>query len=364
MNAQPHRKHLVLLGAGRAHLLVLKGLAKRRRSDLAVTLVAPAPYYVAPELLSGFVAGDHTLDEVRIPLDELVGASDVTFVPAHVYALDPNARRVQLSSGDALPYDVLSVNVEPCVERDQVDEHVPGARENALFTHPAEFFVRMWPQLLALAQERTMQVAVMAGDVSGVELAMAAAHAIAAPHGSRVTLVTGRESALQGLPLSLQRRLMQRLEQLQITVIHDDCTAIEPGLVRLAGGAGLSCDAPIITSATPAPQWLAQAGLQSDANGQPLLNERLQSDSHRQIFVVPHHSPVEAGSALEANLQAAINGGSLKKVPLRTRRLPVVRCGSGHAIASWGRLAMGGHEVWRWTTRRDKSQLAALFDFS
>lgn len=364
MTANPHRKHLVLLGAGRAHILVLKGLARRRRNDLAVTLVAPAPYYIAPELLPGYVAGDHALEEFRIPLDALVEASGVTFVPAHVYSLDPNARRVQLSSGDALHYDVLSVNVEPAVEREQLEQRIPGVREHALFTHPAEMFVHLWPQLLALAQQRPLQVAVIASDLRGIELAMSVAHAVAAPHGSRVTLITGSNPPLQHLPATVQRKLMLRLEQLEITVIHDDCTGMQDQVLQLASGATLVCDAPIMTATVQTPLWLAQSGLELDEVGRPVLNERLQSDSHRQVFIAPHHPPMEAGLALESNLQAALTGGSFKKVALHLRRLPTISCGSQHAIASWGPLALGGHEVWRWKTRRDKNNLAQLFNLS
>lgn len=364
MTANPHRKHLVLLGAGRAHILVLKGLARRRRSDLAVTLVAPAPYYIAPDLLPGYVAGDHALEALRIPLDALVEASGADFVPAHVYSLDPNARRVQLSSGDALHYDVLSINVEPTVEREQLEQHIPGVRENALFTHPAEMFVRLWPQLLALAQQRPLQVAVMAGDLRGMELAMSAAHAVAAPYGSRVTLVTGSDPALMRLPLALQRKLAHRLAQLEITVIHDDCVGVQNQAVQLAGGGTLVCDAPIMTATADTPLWLEQSGLELDEAGRPVLNERLQSDSHRQVFIAPYHVPLEAGVALESNLQAALTGSAFKKVALHTRRLPTISCGSQHAIANWGPLALGGHEVWRWKTRRDRRNLAALFDLS
>ena len=104
----PPRKHLVLLGAGRAHLQVLRGLARQAGGDMSATLVAPHPYYIDAAMVPGYVTGHYTLDDIRVPLDALVEASGAHFVPAHVLALDPAARRVQLSTGDALPYDVLS----------------------------------------------------------------------------------------------------------------------------------------------------------------------------------------------------------------------------------------------------------------
>lgn len=361
MIANSTRKHLVLLGAGRSHLQVLKGLARQASSDIGVTLVAPTPYYIEASMVPGYVAGHYALDQIRLPLDALVEASGATFVPAHVLALDPAGRRVQLSSGDALPYDVLSVDVEPVIERERVEQAMPGARRNALFTHPLETFVQLWPQVLELAQQRALQVAVLADDLAGIELAMAAAGALAAPHGSRVTLVCGSAPALAGQPPTLQRRLFGRLESLGITLLQDQCVAIEPQGIRLASGASLMCDAPVVASGAGTPGWLLESGLLVTESGQPQLNERLQSDSHRQVFIVPPGAPVEVGPALHANLRTALGGGALRKVPLAVPRLHVVGCDHGHAVAVWGPVGLEGREVWHWKDRRDRRQLAALF---
>ena len=361
MTVNPSRKHLVLLGAGRAHMQVLKALARQGSGGMAVTLVTPHPYYIEPAMLAGHIAGDYALDELRVPLDRLVEASGAGFVPAHVLALDPAGRRVQLSSGDALPYDVLSIDTEPAVDREQVEAEMPGARRNALFTHPLESFVQLWPQLQALARERALQVAVVGEGVPAAELAMAVAHALAAPHGSRVTLVAGEAPLLAEQAPPLQRRVLARLKGLNITVLQDRCVGMDGRALQLASGATLMCDAPLLATGAGTPAWLAQAGLQSDEAGQPLVNARLQSESHRQIFIVPQGAPAEVGPVLEANLRTAVDGGTLKKVPMDASRLRVVGCGDGHAIAVWGPLGLEGREVWHWKSRRDRRQLAALF---
>lgn len=352
---------MVLIGAGRAHLQVLKGLARQGRSDVNVTLVAPHPYYIEAGMLPGYVAGDYELSDIRIPLDALVEASGVGFAPAHVHSLDPNGRRVQLSTGDALPYDVLSIDVEPTIDRDRIETLIPGARRNALFTRPLEAFVQLWPQLLALAQERALQVAVIGDSLASVELAMAAAHALALPHGSRVTLVAGTDTPLADQPQALQRRLLARLKRLNITVLQDHCTGIDGRAIQLASGASLVCDAPLLAPAGELPGWLLQAGLQLDDSGHPVLNARLQSESHRQVFIVPEAAPVEVGPVLDANLRTAISGGTFRKVPMEAARLRVVGCGDRHAIAVWGPLSLEGREVWHWKNRRDRRQFATLF---
>lgn len=361
MIANSPRKHLVLLGTGRAHLQVLKGLARQAGADTSVTLVAPTPYYVDAAMLPGHVAGHYALDEIRVALDGLVEASGAHFVPAHVLALDPAGRRVQLSTGDALPYDVLSIDVEPATEREVIDAAIPGARRNALFTRPLETFVQLWPQLLELARERALQVAVIVQDMAGVELAMAMASALAAPHGSRVTLIAGGVLPGTDQAPALQRRLQARLHELGITVLHDQCVAIHPQDLQLASGTHLQCDAPVLASGPLAPGWLLESGLQTTDDGYPQLNERLQSDSHRQVFIVPPEAPAEVGPVLEANLRTALAGGSFRKAPLQPPRLHVLGGGHGHAIAAWGPLSLAGREVWHWKDRRDRRHLAALF---
>ncbi|MFV0680191.1 NAD(P)/FAD-dependent oxidoreductase [Ottowia sp.] len=361
MTVNPSRKHLVLLGAGRAHMQVLNSLAKQGTGGMDVTLVAPHPYYIESSMLPAYMSGDYMLEDIRIALDQLVEASGVGFAPAHVLALDPANRRVQLSSGDALPYDVLSIDVEPIIDRDQLEAQVPGARQNALFTHPQEAFVQLWPQLQALARERALQVAVMGHGLPAAELALAAAHTLAAPHGSRVTLLAGQAQLLDDQPPALQRRLLARLKNLGVTVLQDHCTQMDGRALQLASGASLVCDAPLMVADASLPTWLLQSGLDLNEAGIPVLNERLQSDSHRQVFMAPANASSEAGVALEANLRTAIHGGAFRKVPVESPRLKVVPCGNGHAIAVWGPLSLEGREVWSWKDRRDRRLLQALF---
>ena len=360
MSVNPSRKHLVLLGAGRANVQVLKGLARHGSTDLSVALVAPHPYYIESALLPAYVAGDCALDELRIPLDALVEASGTAFVPAYVQALDPSARRVHLSTGDALPYDVMSIDVEPAIDRDAVEAQMPGARRNALFARPLENFVQLWPQLRALAQQRALQAAVITDGLPGVELAMAAAHALGAPHGSRVTLIAGDAPLLANQPVGIRRRVLARLRALNITVLQDRCLAMDGQALHLGVGATLVCDAPLVALGAGLPRWIQDAGLQFDEDDRPVVNERLQSESHRQIFIVPDSAPIELGPVLEANLRTALTGGTFKKAPLDDSRLRVVNCGHRHAIAAWGPLALEGREVSHWKDRRDRKQLAQL----
>jgi len=355
------RKHLVLLGAGRAHMQVLQGLARQGENGVHVTLVAPLPYYIEAAMLPGYLAGAYALEDIRVPLEHLLQASGASFAEAQVRSLDPVARRVQLSSGDALPYDVLSIDVEPTMDRDEIEAWIPGAHHNALFARPLESFVHLWPRLRALARERALHVAVIGYGLPGAELAMATAQALALPHGCHVTLLTGDAPPLLDVqPPALQRRLLARLKALNITALQDHCVSLGGGTLQLTCGARLECDAAIVSAGDSAPDWLLQSGLRIGNDGLPVVNGHLQSASHRQVFVAPPEASDEIGAALLANLRIALGGGAFRKVPATLSCLKVVAGGGGHAIAVWGRLSLEGREVWHWKDRRDRRHLAAL----
>ena len=65
-------KHPVLLGLGRAHIQVLRGLADIRPADLHLTVIAPRPQALMSPMVPGFVAGHYTLAQCQMPLDGLL----------------------------------------------------------------------------------------------------------------------------------------------------------------------------------------------------------------------------------------------------------------------------------------------------
>jgi len=362
-SSTPNRKHLVLLGAGRAHVQVLKSLTRLGAGDVNVTLVAPYPQYVESAMLAGYVAGQYAPEDLCVPLNSLVETSGVDSLLTQVLALDPAARQVQLAGGGVLSYDVLSIDEEPVADRAAFEAAVPGANRNALFMHPNAAFVQLWPRLCELAQQRALHVAVIGATLAAAELAMAAAPVLAAPYGSRVTWIAGNaqgQPLLVGEPPKLGQRILARLKRLNVTVLQDYCVGLDGNSAQLASGASLQCDAPIITSDTGYPAWLLQSGLQLTESGVPQVNERLQSDSHRQVFIVPPDAGAEYGPVLDANLRAALNGTPFSAAP-RVARPRAVVSGAGQAIAVWGPFGLEGRTVWHRLNRRNRKQLAALF---
>ncbi|MDB5742929.1 MAG: hypothetical protein JWR68_1244 [Polaromonas sp.] len=367
---------LVLLGLGHAHVQVLHGLAQSRPAGVDITVIAPQPYRLYSGMVPGFVAGHYTLDACVMNLQGLLARSGARYVASSAVAMDADAGAVTLANGDTLAYDWLSLNTGPVMDREKLEARIPGARAHGLFVRPIEAFGPLWSRLAERAGRQPLQLAVVGGGVAGLELAMAAAHALAAPvsrPGGRVTLVTGGTAPPAHQGAGVQRRVAAALRRLRVDVVPDTCVGMGAGQILLASGRQLACDAPLLAVGTQAPPWLAGSGLALDAAGFVAVNRCLQSTSHPGVFAAGDVASrvdaparqarsgvyaVRAGPPLLANLRAALQARALKPYQPQQRTLSLISCGHRHAIASWGGLSWEGAWVWRWKDRIDRRFVA------
>jgi len=362
-------RNLVLLGAGHAHLHVLHGLAQRRSADLNITVIAPHSRPLYSGMVPGFMTGHYALDDCLIPLEPLANACGARHVNASAIGLDLERNRVLLNDGHSVAWDWLSINTGTVLDRDVIERQMPGARANALFVRPIEAFGKLWPEVRALAATRPIHVAVVGAGATGLELAMAAAHAL--PQGSRVTVVTGGPPVAAHYTAGLRQRVQRALRRLDITVLPDLCTGFGPGEVRLASGARLACDAPLLAVGAQAPGWLQDSGLALDEAGFIAVNSFQQSIHHSQVFAAgdvasrvdaPHPRSgvyaVRAGPPLLENLRASMAGEPLKAYHPATRSLNLLACGDRHAVGAWGNFSFEGRWVRRWKDRIDRAFIA------
>ncbi len=358
-------KHLVLLGAGHAHLFVLQALAKHHPADLNVTLVTPYTRQLYSGMVPGFVAGHYSLDDCVVPLAPLAAGSRVKLVQGSAVQMNAQHKAILLADGNELHYDVLSIDTGAVLDPARVDALIPGARENGLFVRPIEGFGVLWPQVEALAQTRALSIGVIGGGAAGVELAMAVAHRL--PHCG-VSLVTGGPEPAATYTSAVRARVRKALKKRNIAVLQEPCKQIRPGEIELASGARLACDAPILALGSQAAPWLADSGLALDAAGYIQTNAMLQSVSHPDVFAAGDAASrqdlahprsgvyaVRAGPALARNLMAAIEGQALQAHIPPQRTLNLLSCGGREAIASWGGLHAQGRWVWWWKDHIDRA---------
>jgi pyridine nucleotide-disulfide oxidoreductase family protein len=354
-------KHLVLLGGGHAHVHVLRAFAEQPLPSARVTFVSPHEALVYSGMVPGMVAGHYQPEDCSIPLLPLAQRARADFVQAAATGVDAAAKTVTLTTGESIDYDVLSIDVGGTVDRDAI----PGAREHALFVRPMELFARLWTDLLALAQEKTLSVVMIGGGAGGVELAMALQHRLG--DRARVSLLTGGGPVLPDYPASVQARGARALKRCGVTLFEDVCSRIAAGHVVLGRGVRLSCDAPVVAIGNSAPIWLRNSGLALDGQGFVATGPTLQCTLHPDVFAAgdaatridaPHAKSgvyaVRSGPPLALNLRRAVSGGVLEPHVPQPRSLNLLSCGRRYAIASWGSWSAEGRWVWWWKNRIDR----------
>ncbi|MES2879644.1 MAG: FAD-dependent oxidoreductase [Pseudomonadota bacterium] len=349
----PHPKHLVLLGAGPAHLQVLSNFARQAVPGVQVTLVDPSSRQLHSTMLPGFVAGHHDLSDCTIALEPLLKNTDIHWRARQATGLDVNARTLTLDDGSTHSFDYLSINLEAVQNRHQIEQAMPGAREYGLFARPVAVFGALWPRVTELAQTRPLRVAVIGGEAASIELAMAIRFRLPT---CAVTLITG------GLPLAshdappLQQRLMKALKRRNITVLADLAVGIQQEQVMLASGARLACDLPVIATAAQAPDWLRDSGLALDEHSFIAVDACQRSSSHAHVFAIgevsarldqplAHDSAYAAGAAslLASNLAAVVAGlAPQPDTPLKNSVHFLSGGDRQDDIASWGRFSAQG----------------------
>ncbi len=255
-----------------------------------------------------------------------------------VAALDAARRVARLEDGTEIPYDVASLNLGS-------ESNAPGY---ALAVKPFEAFLERWLEV----KDRVKSVAVVGGGAAGVEVAMAAAHRT----GARVTLYSDRPMFRPALARRIARQLGRNGVELRAGVAF---TGGERAILRprdLAAGA----------SALP---WLRASGLATDAQGFVLVDDKLRSVSHPEVFAAgdcatlrdaPHpKSGVYAVRHAEV-LAQNLRGGELRSYVPQRRALALLSCGGRYAIADWGGASWEGAWVWRWKDRIDRRWIAGF----
>ncbi len=378
-------KKLVLVGGGHAQLAVLQALARQRAAHLDVVLVTPSPWQYYSGMLPGFIAGHYAEADCRIDLRPLAKAAGVRLLLGQVDALAADTRQIQLAEGACLDYDLLSLDPGSATDTDALE---PSAAEFPLADAPltdsmaggrllavkplADFFA-LWPQLQGRALAvSTYHLCVVGGGAAGVELALAAAHALKGSVGAghadiRVSLIAPVAALLPGHAQGVRERVMNRIADSGIVVVAQRAHFGVDGL-RLADGRAYAADCVIAATGARALPWLARSGLACSHEGWVEVGDTHQSLSHPEVFAAGDcctrlerrfarsgvHA-VHAGPVLAHNLLAHSRREALQQYIPRRHSLYLIACGPRWAIASWGRWSAQGRWVWRWKDRIDRN---------
>jgi len=356
--SHPIQNDIVLLGAGHAHVEVLRGFAMRPEPGVRLTLIGREPETPYSGMLPGVIRGDYTQDEARIDLGPLAVASGARLILATATAINLQTQEVVVEGRPAIPFDVLSVNVGG----------LPAMPPSGgIGVKPIGQFLARLHDLDATLRPGA-RLGIIGGGPAGVELALAARF------GSRfhVTLVSGSAEPLPQAPAGIRRRARAALVDAGVALVSGvTAGAITQGRLPLSDGSSLEIEEALWATGVVGPAMLAESGLACDQAGCILVDETLASISHPRVFAAGDcasfmNGPrpkagvwaVRAGAPLAENLRRRAAGKPLRPWKPQSDALVILGLGHGRALAWRNGIGVVGSLVSRWKDRIDRRWMA------
>jgi selenide, water dikinase len=346
----PIETDIVLLGAGHAHVEVLRRFAKRPESGVRLTLIGREPETPYSGMLPGVIRGDYEPRQAHIDLAPLAAAAGARLILGEATAINLDARTVVVPGRPDVPFDLLAIDVggEPAAPTD-----------GGIAVKPIGRFL---DQLRAI--ERTIhdhdRIVVVGGGPGGVELALALAYRYRSRY--RIALVSGSPEPLIDAPDSARRVAVTAMVDASVEIVRGAMGgAFQNGRLALSDGSFLDAAACLRATGVEAPSFLANSGLACDAKGCVLVDSTLRSINDPAVFAAGdcasiQQSPrpkagvwaVRAGVHLARNLRLAARHRPLQQWRPQREALVILGLGGGRAVAWRNGLSLSGTLVWRW----------------
>ncbi len=375
---QPVLRDIVLIGGGHSHVAVLKRFGMRPVPGVRLTLICRDTHTPYSGMLPGYVAGHYGYDEVHIDLRRLCEFAGARFFRDEAVGLDRGARKVSCRGRPPVPYDLLSINIGSTPQLQQV----AGAAEHAVPVKPINRFDRRWQALLSRVREHPgrTRIAVVGAGAGGVELTLAMQYRLRNelvrqgrdPDELELDLFNAGPRILPTHNRRVQGWFERTLNERGVRVHNDaEVREVAQRCLQAAGGKSVEVDEIVwVTQAGGAP-WLAETGLELDANGFIQVRETLQTTTDEQVFaagdiatMVNHPRPksgvfaVRQGPPLARNLRRLVQGRRPRPFKPQKDWLALISTGDRYAVASRGRIGFAGAWVWRWKDSIDRRFMA------
>ena len=358
----------MLVGAGRAHLHVLRAFARRFVRGLEIVVVTTDRVQHDPAMASGILRGAYAESEARVDVDALAERAGARVVHAGASQLDPTSHVVS-AGAERIAFDLCSIDdVGP-----PLGDDLFGVAENAVALRPAARLLDARRAIDARLADGTSPIncAVVGGGSTGVECAFLLQRLVRVrPGGGVVTIVESAPHLLPDMP-SCRESAHRALERdgvcfalgARAVEVHEDG-------VLLASGGGLPSDLVVWATGGAPARLIAESGLPHDAHGRLLVDEGLRARSGAPIWAAGDCASIEQtvggdgrdhGELLERALRAHVAGGAGRLPHPRARSLCLLDTADGRAIIRWGPMA-GRSRLAGWLKRRRDRQFVARFN--
>ncbi|MFW2365215.1 MAG: NAD(P)/FAD-dependent oxidoreductase, partial [Desulforhopalus sp.] len=319
-----------------------------------VTVVQPSEYHYYSGMGPGMLGSTYSPDDIRFATRQQVERKGGRFILDKAAVIDPENQRVTLEGSDTpLYYDVLSCNVGSYVPRELVD----GQGEHIFTAKPIEQLLPARQQILTLASERSVNVAVVGSGPSAIEIAGNIRQLCRKQTVYPVAIqMFGGKNFMSGRPARVRSLTKKMLLRKGIEIIEGDYVSrISGNTITLDSGKEYCADIIFPSLGVKPSPIFVKSGLPTGSDGGLLVNEYLQSTKYPNIFgggdcVCFKPQPldkvgvyaVRQNPVLYGNLKASLAGAALEKFSPGGDYLLIYNLGDGEGVLSKWALTFSG----------------------
>ncbi|MFC7322077.1 FAD-dependent oxidoreductase [Halobacillus campisalis] len=351
------RRRLILVGAGHAHLEVMRLHKNNPLTDIEMCLINPSNYQYYSGMFSGYAEGLYTEEETRIDLTEFAERCGVHFIKKKASRVFPERKKLFCEGGAVYPFDIISFDIG--------SKSIPYefAGSDARSVKPNYQFVEQMNSLRA-----TSTPLIVGGGAAGCELAVSIQtfknkHEIA----GNVRLVTS-SNVLADSPRKTSKKLKSILEETGVQIwenekvkdMYDECIVTEmnnrirhTGVLWLGGPLA----DPIFTL----------SNIDVDTRGFAYVKATLQFEKYSFIFgagdcvtlrTYPHLDKsgvyaVRQGPVLFENLKAYLDDEPLKKFEPQKKAMYILSAGKKKGLLMYGGFSHYSGKAWNLKNKID-----------
>jgi selenide, water dikinase len=375
MTTTPVLKDVVLIGAGHAHVGVLRNFGMAPVPGVRFTLITRQVDTPYSGMLPGMIAGLYQPDDVHIDTGPLARFAGARLYHSEVIGIDLQGKRVLCNNRPPVPFDVLSLNIGSTPSA----QDVAGVAERAIPVKPIDSFLPRFEAARAriLASGGRSRIGVVGAGAGGVELILALHHRLTRdvraagfdPKHTSFALFTSSAELLPSLPVKVRKRFAEVMAERGIE-LHTSGRVIGVSAegVAIADRQTVPLDEIFWTTRAAAAPWLADTGLALDSQGFVRVGLTLKSVSHPDVFAAGdvaaidgHDLPrsgvyaVRSAPVLATNIRRLIAGGKLRRYRPQRDALYLISTGGPHAIGTRNGFMFEGDWAWwlkDWIDRR------------
>jgi selenide, water dikinase len=364
MREQPaHPRHIVLIGAGHAHLHVLRAFEKRPREAIKLTLVTREKDIFYTGMLPGILTGEYRASQARIDTRILAERADADHRIGEVIGLDVGRKILRCRDGSSLSFDILSMDLGAMPNIASVD----GAACFAVPVKPIDRFIDHFDTMIPRFLSNPEPIAVVGAGAAGVELMFAIHRRLTRMAGKLAKqappntfhLITQSAEILSESPRRLRESVRRKAAARAIRIhVNARVIRIEQNLVCLASGEKIEVGAIYWATEGAAPPWLRATDLILSRDGFIRVDRTLRAVGQREIFAagdVASFDPplpksgvfaVRAGPLLATNIRALAIGRPLRPFRPPASALYLLSSADGQAHGAKFGFSFSGRPAW------------------